>query len=71
MRWLVLKWYGIGMRWNSQLWFENDGWVWIYRANERGETIKSWYNMKMYMHVNSFYLLSMIGPCQCVILWDL
>jgi len=39
MRWLVLKWHGIGMRWNSQLWFENYGWVWICRAYERGETI--------------------------------
>jgi len=45
MGWLVLKWHGIGMRWNSQLWFENDGWVWIYRENERGEIIKSWYNI--------------------------
>jgi len=37
MRWLVLKWHGIGMRWNSQLWFENNRWVWIYWENERGE----------------------------------
>jgi len=36
MRWLVLKWHGSGMRWSSQLWFENDGWVWIYQENERG-----------------------------------
>jgi len=45
IRWLVLKQHGIGMKWNSQLWFENDGWVWIYWENEIGDTAKSWCDM--------------------------
>jgi len=30
MRWLVLKWHGIGMRWNSSMLVENDELVWIH-----------------------------------------
>jgi len=35
MRWLVLNWHDIGMRWNSTMLVENDELVWIYWKNER------------------------------------
>jgi len=35
MRWLVLKWHGISMRWDSTMLVENDELVWIHWKNER------------------------------------
>ena len=35
MRWLVLNWHGIGMRWYFTMLVENDELVWIHWKNER------------------------------------
>ena len=35
MRWLVLNWHDIGMRWDSTMLVENDELVWIHWKNER------------------------------------